>query len=590
MSKSRKRYDSETIEQARQLWVDGVAASAICEQLNINNVRVVYSWRDRYEWDTHDPVHLVQIALSRKSITLIDTDNKTPQQYQDLSFLNDELLKLEKAKTYQNGGSCGAGRPPRVKNGEAKRKRKKVIKNDISGITVEQLRELESKLFYKHQKIWLDAGRNPETRRQRFILKPRQVGATYTFAWEALCDAIESGTNQMFISATRAQAEVFKSYIFALAWEHLDIELSGNPTVLSNRAEFHYLSPNSNAQSRSGNVYFDECFWTGNFQKMRDLAQPMATLQGLKKTYFSTPSAVSHDAYEIWNGDHYTRHHADITIEVEDLTALHHGRLDPDGFWRCAIPLELACEWGWDEQVDYEELKRETPDPITFSNIYQCKFVDDSASVFKLKDILACAVDVTTWKDVDFNSPSPVGSAPCTSGYDPAGTGDNATFNILTRPRDASEKFRLINKNIWRGLSARVQAANIANASQNYNIEYLEVDATGGGLFVADFIDSREIREVNKVQYSPDYKTLLVQKGLSVITARRFEYDENDTTLPLAFMTIYQTVTPADAKITYKSRRSKKVGHGDEAWACLHAFMCEPLAVEKQRTVRARSL
>lgn len=55
----------------------------------------------------------------------------------------------------------------------------------------------------------------------------------------------------------------------------------------------------------------------------------------------------------------------------------------------------------------------------------------------------------------------------------------------------------------------------------------------------------------------------------------RFEYDENDHDLPLAFMTIRQSSTPSGNSLTYYSVRTNTTGHGDEAWAVLHAMQAE---------------
>ena len=49
--------------------------------------------------------------------------------------------------------------------------------------------------------------------RTRAILKSRQIGATYYFAREALIDALETGRNQIFLSASKAQAHIFRQYI-----------------------------------------------------------------------------------------------------------------------------------------------------------------------------------------------------------------------------------------------------------------------------------------------------------------------------------------------------------------------------------------
>ncbi|MCO1337285.1 terminase family protein, partial [Microbulbifer sp. OS29] len=66
-------------------------------------------------------------------------------------------------------------------------------------ITAEQLEEIRKELFYGYQHRWHDH----KSERTRFILKSRQIGATYYFAWEAFEDAIITGDNQIFLSASR---------------------------------------------------------------------------------------------------------------------------------------------------------------------------------------------------------------------------------------------------------------------------------------------------------------------------------------------------------------------------------------------------
>jgi uncharacterized protein YjcR len=67
---------------------------------------------------------------------------------------------------------------------------------------------------------------------------------------------------------------------------------------LFNGAELHFLGTSAaTAQSYTGNLYFDEFFWVGQFANLKKVAGAMATLKGLTRTYFSTPSAESHEAY-----------------------------------------------------------------------------------------------------------------------------------------------------------------------------------------------------------------------------------------------------------------------------------------------------
>lgn len=579
-NKKKSEYPLETVLAAKALWLAKVPVADICRQLGINNRNVVYNWRDRFNWEAERLPESALVTTTRQFNRIMEQDKKTDADWSELNRLADILNKLEKGEAYKRGDSVGVGRPPGVKTGEGRKKKK--ARNDISDITPEMLQAVEDLVLYPHQKVWVKAGEDPLTSLIRFVLKSRQIGATYTFAWEALKTAILTGRNQLFISATRAQAEVFKAYITILAREQFGVELSGNPTRLSNGAELHYLSPNSNAQSRSGDVYFDEVFWTKAFNKMEEVAAPMATLDGCKITYFSTPSALSHPAYEIWSGERYTRHHQGVQVNVSNHKSLRNGQLGADGIWRCVCTINDAIEMGWDK-TSVEKLRLKTPDPNRFRNIYECVFVDDTNSVFRLSEILACAVDTAEWKDFKRDALRPIGDVACSLGYDPAGTGDNSAVSIVTKPASVAEKFRLVRKEIMKGIKGPAQAARIEAFTDQYRIEDMEIDDTGVGITVGDFIEPIFPR-VRRIRYNPEYKSRMVQKFQSILAAHRFEYDEEDKTLPLAFMTVKQETTK-NGVITYASSHSEKVGHGDEAWSTMHACMCEPLNPDRRRAM-----
>ena len=137
------------------------------------------------------------------------------------------------------------------------------------------------------------------------ILKSRQIGATWYFAREALLGALRTDIdhsyqrNQIFLSASRKQALQFRNFIREAA-EEVDVELKGGDQItLSNGAQLHFLGTSAaTAQSYTGHLRFDEFFWTGNFINLRKVAGAMATLKGLTRTYFSTPSSESHEAYQ----------------------------------------------------------------------------------------------------------------------------------------------------------------------------------------------------------------------------------------------------------------------------------------------------
>ncbi|WP_204274326.1 terminase large subunit domain-containing protein, partial [Klebsiella aerogenes] len=79
--------------------------------------------------------------------------------------------------------------------------------------------------MFDYQRAWYEAGR---TERIRNLLKSRQIGATWYFAREALIDALTTGRNQIFLSASKAQAHVFKQYIVQFAKDAAGVELKGD--------------------------------------------------------------------------------------------------------------------------------------------------------------------------------------------------------------------------------------------------------------------------------------------------------------------------------------------------------------------------
>ena len=152
--------------------------------------------------------------------------------------------------------------------------KKQPAKNVITDEQAELLRATFFDEMFDYQRVWYQAGL---TERIRNLLKSRQIGATYFFAREALMDAIETGRNQIFLSASKAQAFQFRSYIVDFA-KTAGVELKGENIKLQNGAELIFLGTNSRtAQSYHGNLYIDEYFWIPRFKELRKVASAMAS-------------------------------------------------------------------------------------------------------------------------------------------------------------------------------------------------------------------------------------------------------------------------------------------------------------------------
>ncbi len=414
--------------------------------------------------------------------------------------------------------------------------------------------------------------------RIRNILKSRQIGATYYFSGEALEDAILTGDNQIFLSASRAQAEVFRSYIIAIAKEFLDIELTGNPIILSNGAELRFLSTNSKtAQSYHGHVYVDEYFWIPKFDELNKLASAMATHKKWRKTYFSTPSSKTHQAYPFWTGDSWKR--GKESREKLDFPEFDEyrdgGRVCPDRQWRYVVTIEDAANGGC-ELFDIEELRDEYSGD-DFNNLFMCVFVDGSMSVFKFNHMERCMVDTSHWQDFKPKNKRPFDNREVWLGYDPSRTRDNACLVVIAPPIVAPEKFRVLEKHYWRGLNFQYQAAQIDKVFERYNVSYIGIDTTGIGAGVWDLISKKHPREAVAIHYSAENKNRLVMKMIDVIESDRLQYDAEHKDLSMAFMAIKRVPTNSGGNMTFKAERSELTGHADGFWAISHAVLNEPL-------------
>jgi phage FluMu gp28-like protein len=458
-----------------------------------------------------------------------------------------------------------------------KPKRRKA--NDISHVTVELLDELRDTMLYGYQRRWYDN----KDQRSRFILKSRKIGATWYFAWEALDDAIRNGMDQVFISASRDQALYFREFIVAFGLEKFQVELKGSFCIaLSNGAKLRFLATNAaTAQTFGGNIYMDEVFWIPKFKDLKKVSSAIATHKKYRKTYFSTPSAMSHDAYAIWSGSLYAASHniSDFAIDTSH-EAVAGGSLGADRIWRDMVTIEDAQAQGCD-LFDIDDLRAEYS-PNDFANLFMCKFIDDSQSVFKLNDLMNCVVEAEDWSDYKPQMERPFANRAVAFGFDPSRTRDNASLAILEIPQNYSKPFRVLDLHSFHGQNVQRQSGQIKELVDSHTVRHLGIDTTGIGSGVFDLV-SDFYPMATPIHYSPQMKNMLVVKMLDLITNGRFKYLSSQHEITRAFMMITQTTT-SSGQICYASSRSPNAGHADVAWAIAHACLAEDINVNRQGT------
>ncbi len=538
----------------------------------------IHSWKRRDKWDEYSPVERAESSTEARYIQLLWKEPKEGADYKEIDLLGRQMERLARVKKYSTGGGNEADLNPAVENRNAKTRagtRKQPARNAISEAQQEELVAAFMKSLFPYQECWYRAGLK---HRVRNLLKSRQIGATWYFAREGFIDALETGRNQIFLSASRAQAHVFKGYIKQFAADTADVELQGEHFVLPNGATLYFLGTNSRtAQSYHGNVYMDEYFWIQKFQEFRKVASGMAMHKHWRLTYFSTPSAVSHEAYPFWTGDLFNkgRSTADkVKVDVSHA-ALKNGRLCEDFQWRQIVTV-LDALGGGCNLFDIEQLRREYS-PDEFMNLLMCMFIDDGESVFPLATMQRCMVDSwTLWDDFKPFAARPMGYREVWVGYDPSRSGDNAALVVIAPPMVEGGKFRILDRVQFSGMRYEEQAERIKRVTEAYNVTFIGIDRTGIGDLVYELVQNF-YPGVRGFQYSPMVKTRLVLKAMDVIGKGRMEFDAGWTDMAAAFMAIKKTTTAGGGQMTFEAGRSEATSHADLAWATMHALANEPL-------------
>ncbi|EJJ3921103.1 terminase family protein [Salmonella enterica] len=591
-------YSQETIDKARALYLQRNTPREIRDRLKLASVRVVYYWATKFEWYTALERDGVEEVIAERVALLAKRDHKTPEEADEFDRLIGHHVKLmglrykhleamagvsARAAAVSNDDDAEsfiASESGRGSNGKKGGKRKRPPKaNDVSELTADSFQPIVDKL-YGFQKTL----RENKHRRRRNLLKARQIGATWYFAFEAFEDAVLTGDTQIFLSASKRQALVFRTYITKIAMEYFGIPIKGDPIRLSNLAELFFLATNSNtAQSNSGHLYIDEYMWIPRFSTLNTVASAMTTRKKWRMTWFSTPSAKTHEGYLLWSGENWRKGNAARKdVEFPSLDEYRDGgRECPDGVWRYVVTIVDAVAGGIDD-IDIDEL-RETYSKADFDMLYMCVFVDDKDSVFTFNLLLKCGVDVSTWEDFHPEEDHPFGNREVWGGFDPARTGDTATFVVIGVPLVAIERYRVLETFRWKGLSLVWMSEQIRTIKSRYNMTYIGIDVTGMGIGVFEMVQGFARREAKAIHYSVESKNRLVMKMLDVVDSNRIEWSEEQKEIATAFLQVKKTTTASGNAMTFVADRSNENGHADLFFAIAHAMDNEPLNYRTKR-------
>ncbi len=575
--------------EARSLYWRHWSMSQISEELGVA-YSTVASWKTRGRWDDAPAIARAEEGTLERYLALVAKDKKTGTDFKEIDLLGRQFERFDRRRKYQDGGNEADLNPDRANGAKAANKKKSATKNLITPEMAKQLRaDIEPRLF-GYQKLWLST----TCLQTRMILKSRQIGATWYFARERLLRALETGNPQIFISASRAQANVFRNYIVQWVQRVLEIELKGDPMIIQRGedengerlepVELYFLGTNyRTAQSYHGDVIIDECFWIYGFEQLYAVASGMATHDRYTVTLFSTPSTLAHEAYPMWSGDRFNRGRSKSEKRLIDIghEALRGGVLGPDEIWRQIVSIDDAVESGFDLATPEKLQMRYSVGE--YDNLFRCIFLDDSQSMFPFQIMRRCMVDSWDQWAKDYQ---PYALRPYDGevwlGYDPnaseTGTGDDAALVAVAAPKAIGAKFRVLEKKRLKGLDFAAQAEAVREFYDKYNVTKIGIDITGAGRSVHQLV-SKWFPMAHAITYSVATKTSMVLKAKNVITSNRLEFDAGWLDMMQAFMAIRPEITKGGTQVTYVASRAGGTGHADLAWAVMHALAFEPLDI-----------
>lgn len=557
--------------QARALFWMGWRISTISRYLDVPR-QTIHNWRAEEKWDEAAPMQRIEGALEDRLVYLIYKDDKDGKDFKEIDLLFRQMGQTARIHRYNETGREQDVNPAIKRRNDQPKKPPE--RNEFSEEAIERMREAFDESLFDYQRVWW----HNRDLRTRAILKSRQIGATWYFAREALMDALLTGKNKIFLSASKAQSHIFRGYMVAFANEVCGVKLQGDPIVLPNGATLYFLGTNAKtAQGYHGDFYFDEFFWVHGFNTLNKVASGMAMHKHWRKTYFSTPSSLQHEAYAFWSGERVNRKRRkedriELDLSHDRLAA---GHIGEDKIWRQIVNIYDA-ERGGCTLFDIDELKFEYSDD-EFDNLLMCGFIDDSFSVFPLSLMQACYVDAwDAWADFKPFATRPYGYRPVLVGYDPSKSGDGAGLVVLSAPQGPGDKFRVLFKQQFKGMDYEDQAREIQRITQQFNVIHIGIDSTGLGSAVFQLVRKFYPAAV-EYHYDVAVKTNLVLKAYGVIKDRRLEFDAGDTDLARSFMAIKKVLTPSGRQATYTAGRTEETGHADLAWATMHAMAWEPI-------------
>ena len=404
---------------------------------------------------------------------------------------------------------------------------------------------MRRKILLPYQRKWLH-----DKSRFKIALKARQIGFSFIIALEGLLEAVEKKQNIIYLSTSERQSQELldKVLVHARALGHgvgkIMATHNRSECKLVNGSKILSLPANPDTvRGFTGSVYLDEFAFHRDGAKIFRAIMPTITRGENRLRIVSTPAGDQGMFFRLWSKDgEFRKHRVDIHQAISEGL-----------------------------EIDLDGIRRLTPDPDTFAQEYECKFLSDRESYFSLPLIYTCVRE-------DGEYPKPEGEV--YMGVDVGRKRDRTVLVTLHKVGDVlhSAPLEVLDKATF-----SAQEDYIAGCIERLCPTRLCIDSTGLGMQLAENLSSR-FSCVEGVGF-----TNQIKETMSVTCRRIFEKRSiripKDRKLINDIHSIKKIVTIA-GNIRYDAQRNAS-GHADRYWAlalAVHAAskIC-PAAVEMGR-------
>jgi len=517
-------YSEDVRKKAEKLYIDsGLSCRAISDEMGISKP-TIWQWYRKHNWKQRRKA----LGTSRDRIAFqlgeLAKGTITESKARKIAMLSKALSRLEKAD-----------------DKAAKEKAYLPTATFVDGNFDDKIRDYEENHLREYQRRFTQ-----DDSRFRCILKARQIGMSYTIAFEMLKNGLSRRVDQNLISTSLYQTENTLRY----ARQHmkrLGIEEKGKGSkqeiVLPGDVCIRTLPANqATSQGWPGDVYFDEMAWYRHSKSVWDAIVPSVTSVKGRVTCLSTP-------YEAGPHNHFW------------VIATNDGDQYPL-FSRHRIDIHDAMKQGL--EIDVEELES-LFDSDTWERLYLCKFFTDEDSFFSLSELNACRGDcLDRWIGEDRRA-----------GWDIAKRIDNSE---LVGVEKLADQVFVRGIKTWKKLSYDRQRERLYRALEEWKIRQLHIDETGVGNAVRDFVQKDMPRHVRQSwhTFTQSFKAGLAQNLKKIVEDKRIVIPADDRVLISQFLNIKRQATSRG--ISYDIPRNAD-GHGDRFWAL--ALACSGLEFGK---------